>query len=71
MYCQFYDNSKTLGFGSRYSALTNHTRFIPILDKGSQTYYFKRIICFILFNDLQHEMGHTTIEVDFKFSTYF
>lgn len=41
-----------------------------ILDRGSQTYYFKRIICFILFYDLQNEMGHTTTEVDFKFSTY-
>lgn len=61
---------KTNGFGSRYSALRNHTRFIPILDRGSQTYYFKLIICFILFYDLQNEMGHTTIEVDFKFSTY-
>lgn len=41
-----------------------------ILDRGSQIYYFKRIICFILFYDLQNEMSHTTIEVDFSFSTY-
>lgn len=69
MYCQFYDISKTSGFSSRYSALRNNTRFIPVLDRGSQTYYFKLIIRFILFYDLQNEMGHTTTTVDFKFST--